>query len=129
MCEQYNGWSNVFTWKINLWGILDDEDMIQDMIRQAAAESMRFPYSVEENKQGARSHLADALKEYVEELFSDVYAVDMTGPAGDLLSSALGMVDWIELAQHAALDHDDLLTELCTPAPDEEEDDPDDNAN
>jgi hypothetical protein len=86
----YNGWTNYETWCVNLW-LSNDEGLyndVREMARQAVADDE--PMHV----------LADQLKSFVDDL------AEMTCPGSregasfvtDLLGSALGSVDWHEIA-------------------------------
>jgi hypothetical protein len=81
----YNGWTNYETWAVKLW--LDNDQGSQEMAFEMAREAQRSKYP--------RAMLADALKEIHEEnapeIGNNVYS--------DLLGSALGSVDWYEIAK------------------------------
>jgi len=78
----YNGWSNYETWNVSLW--IDNEpstyEEARDMARQARSEG----------------DLARALKDWVQDMAPDLGASMFS----DLLSAALGEVDWYEIASH-----------------------------
>lgn len=79
----YNGWTNYETWCVNLW--LENEESTYNDLREMAKE--------EENAEG----LADRLKDYTETLLEDL--TEGGGLAADLILSALGVVDWFEIAE------------------------------
>lgn len=78
----YNGWKNYETWNAALW--IDNE-----------------PDSYEERRDMARRarsvmDLAESLKSWVEDMAPDLGASMFS----DLLTAALGKVDWREIAAH-----------------------------
>lgn len=89
MSDGYNGWSNYETWCANLW--IDNEQGSQEYWReqsQAALESA--DWDIDE----AVSTLAEQLKSEHEESMPE-----LTGVFSDLLTAALGSVDWREIAR------------------------------
>jgi hypothetical protein len=82
MSEQgYNGWSNYETWCVNLW--LSNDEGLYHETRQLLRGC------------GRRYDRADALNCWVrDDLAPDLGATF----AADLLGSALGSVDWYEIA-------------------------------
>jgi hypothetical protein len=85
----YNGWSNYQTWNVNLW--LSNEEPLYDKVRGMAER-----YKDADDKDAARIGLADDLRPFVEQMvFGDE---EVYGIRGDLLTHALGMVDWYEIA-------------------------------
>lgn len=84
--ETYNGWSNYETWAVNLW-LTNDEGSyhwLTEIVRKAASGEVK-DYAA-----------AEMLKEWVEgnapDLGASVYS--------DLLTSALGEVDWLEIVEN-----------------------------
>lgn len=77
----YNGWVNYETWVVKLW--IDNEQYDQERWLEAAktAESTRT--------------LADQMKDEYEEATPET-----VGVWSDLLSAALGEVNWFEIAEH-----------------------------
>lgn len=87
----YQGWKNHSTWAVALW--VNNECGLYDHRRALALDA------IEEAKRGereARGILADMLKDWIEEEAPDLGATLWA----DLLTSALGQVDWYELAEH-----------------------------
>ena len=92
MCGTYNGWTNYETWVVKLWMY---------------------------NSQGAQQYYDDLaigckldvrqLAEVLEQEHDDA-APECTGVFSDLMSSALGAVDWEEIAGSII---DDLEVECC----------------
>ncbi len=80
--KTYNGWTNYETWNVALW--LDNDqgthEQCHDMAKDARSES----------------DLAAQLKDMVHEWAPDLGASLFS----DLLSAALGEVDWREIAGH-----------------------------
>jgi hypothetical protein len=79
----HEGWTNYPTWAVNLW-LSNDEGLYREARRRAAAEPDPYRLSID-------------LKDWVtNELAPDLEA----SFTADLLSYALGGVDWMEIAQH-----------------------------
>ena len=78
----YNGYANYETWNVGLW--IDNEEGLQSTVHEMAREA-----------NGDVSDLANALKEFVEEMTPDLGSTMFA----DLLNSALSEVDWYELAE------------------------------
>lgn len=93
--EGYNGWTNYETWAVRLW--IDGEEpsyrywcgRAQEIYDEAEADKY---FTKEEN---AINDLADSLKEEHEESMP----VPESGVYADLLSAALGEVNWHEIAE------------------------------
>jgi len=82
---KYQGWANYQTWAVNLW--YNNDEGLQDMCLEIARNGNRTDH--------ARSHTADALKEYAETMNP---LEGETSMFSDLMTSALGTVDWFEIA-------------------------------
>lgn len=88
--KSYNGWSNYETWNVALW--LDNEQGTYDEARDMARHARGV---------GA---LADSLKSWIHDMAPDLGASMFS----DLLTAALGEVDWYEIAEHYYKDeHED----------------------
>jgi hypothetical protein len=93
----YNGWANYQTWAVGMFldGNYDGEGIYRHALEviEEAAQAGKVGRST------AIADVADALRELVEESVS--VAVDglASGLAVDLLGSAVGSVDWRELAE------------------------------
>ena len=85
MCKTYNGWTNYETWCVNLW--LTDDPYLQEEIVGI----------VNQNQSGHIYPTADSLKDFVSEMNP---LLDDASMWSDLLTAALGSVDWFELAEH-----------------------------
>ena len=105
----YNGWSNRETWAVKLW--LDNEEPSCDYwtrrAQEIAEDATAGEYEWETPREMATRELAEALENEIVEgnplngaspLYSDRkhYAYDLYS---DLLSTALGAVDWRDLAR------------------------------
>ena len=97
--EKYNGWTNYETWAVNLW-ISNVESSYRYWRKQAAlqrkkaVECSRVKDGIWTEGKAAVFHLADQMRDEISEetpeLEASVYS--------DLLSSALGEVNWEEIA-------------------------------
>ena len=79
----YNGWTNYETWAWKLW--IDNEQGTQEYW---LAEAKRTAH-----RKDARYELAEALKTEAEE-----NAPTVTGPYADLMSAAIGLINFREIA-------------------------------
>ena len=89
MCNEYQGWSNYPTWIVANW-IGNDAgayDEVHDMADELAGGETPV------------ADLADWLAEYVNEGITDELADELGTLYLDLLNSAVGLVNWHELAQ------------------------------
>jgi len=89
--DTYNGWANKATWLVNLWLTNDQGGM--DWADENAAESLT---DAEGDKVTAARDLAIRLENLHDEGISEVSG--LTGVFSDLMSWALAMVDWDEIA-------------------------------
>lgn len=90
---KYNGWSNYETWVVNLW-IDNDEGQYnywRDRARECFTDASADTHMT--RKEDATTVLAQALQN---EITDSAPATD--GLFGDMLTHALGMVDWYEIA-------------------------------
>jgi hypothetical protein len=96
--ETYNGWTNYETWLVKLW--IDNEESSQRYWAEAAqevADNATSSLFLTREVEAARD-LAERLRNEIED-----GATDITGASGvyaDLLTSALGSVDWREIAEN-----------------------------
>ena len=93
----YQGWSSYSTWVVHLW-MSNEEDTYRYWREKGREISETFPASVElvsphQQYKTARVALADDMNEHYKEEMPE-----LDGMWGDLLSSALGEVDWFEIA-------------------------------
>lgn len=93
-----NGWTNYATWAINLW--MDNEQGTQEYWQRQARElwddcKPNADYEGQTREQIFLYRLSEYLKSEHEE-----HAPETTGVYADLLTSALGLVNWYEIAEH-----------------------------
>jgi hypothetical protein len=98
--KRYNGWTNYETWLVNLW--MDNSEGDQSYWSEQAqdawnnAEPGSYEWQTRESE--ATSALADSLKDWHEQMASDITGI--AGVFADLIGSALGSVNWQEIAEH-----------------------------
>jgi hypothetical protein len=80
--ETYNGWRNYETWNVNLWLNNDDKQTYNEA---------RYIARNRPNVQDSEDHLRASVESLV---FGDD---EVYGIRGDLLTHALGRVDWREI--------------------------------
>jgi hypothetical protein len=111
MCDKYQGAANYPTWDIALW--IDNEQAAYNYWRGKAAELIEefkeqkraYPHEYEQTyrtpRRDATYHLAQALKEEYEEGAQEFLSEARTpaSPFHDILTWALGQVDWTEIAE------------------------------
>ena len=85
--ERYNGWENYETWVVKLW--IDNEEAWYNQWNERADELK------EEGGDLITLGLSDELKE----AFDDGNPLEEAGVYTDLLYSALGNVNWYEIAE------------------------------
>jgi hypothetical protein len=89
MSNEYNGWSNFATWKVNL-ELVDGMDITD----------MGIDIDVEDREMTTRE-LSEAFKEMAHETVE----MDAQGWARDLAMSFLSDVNWYEIAEHMVDDY------------------------
>ena len=92
-----NGWTNYETWLVNLW--MDNEQGSQEFFRETAKAIYDevIPNPGFTREETARFRLADWLEDHHEENRPEM---PTCGLYYDLLSGALGAVNWDEIARH-----------------------------
>ena len=110
---RYNGWHNYETWCVNLWMSNDagsDEfyrEMAQEVWNDSEQETRADNSVLFTRDEVATRTFADRLKDSHEEQQSEL--VGVTGVFADLLTAALGEVDWHEIAEHYISDLEGAL--------------------
>ncbi len=94
--NRYSGWTNYETWNCALW--IDNDQVSQEFLIEQAREILS---DCEFDKDEARADLVDAIESFVDEQRPDV-----SGMFADLLSAAIGAIEWRELADHYLSDID-----------------------
>ena len=87
MCEEYNGWTNRFTWLVNLW--LDNEPYTSEELSRIA-NAGHYDFEFEKDND---------LQAWVEDLVLQETGENTSGMSWDLLSSALAWVNWTEIIE------------------------------
>lgn len=93
---EYNGWKNYETWVVSMFL---DGNYTGPNTPEACLEIVQ---NVIDTARGAdrplyKSEVADALKDFVED---SIHGDNAPSIGNDLLGHALGMVDWLTLAEH-----------------------------
>jgi len=108
--KEYNGWTNYETWAVNLW--IDNDQGTQEFWREQAERARTNAVGTQYRTRDriASDNLAATLRESHE---SD--APESEGVFGDLISAALGSVNWREIADALLedLDPDDDECREC----------------
>jgi hypothetical protein len=97
--SDYNGWKNYQTWAVNLW--LTNEQAASEFWDEQTANALVFAIGNGDDKAEAATALAEQIESELEENRPEV-----TGLYADLLTSALGHVDYREIAENWLLDKD-----------------------
>jgi hypothetical protein len=84
----YNGWTNYQTWAAKLW--IDNDQGSQEYWLERATDALE---SNDNDADAARYDLAQELESQ-----HDEFAPEVSGVYADLLRSALGLVEWREIA-------------------------------
>jgi hypothetical protein len=98
--QTYNGWTNYETWCVHLW-LTNEEGPyrhcrgLAHRAQQAASDCEQVREEIWTEVEARRFLLADAIKEFVEELHPLASQASMFS---DLLGTALHDVDWHEIA-------------------------------
>jgi hypothetical protein len=95
----YNGWTNYETWVVKLW--LDNDQGSSEWMEETARECLQEAIDNDESdiQAAARGSLADRLESYHDEM-QELCETQVAGVFADLLNSALGRVEWREIAEN-----------------------------
>ena len=91
-----NGWHNYETWNANLWiqeGMMDAETMAHDCLAAAIEDETDMETAIMD----ATDALAEQMENYCHDLCEDT--CPQSGLFADLLNSALGRINWHEIAE------------------------------
>lgn len=80
---KYNGWTNYETWAVKLW--MDNDEGEYNYWKEYAIDK-------------GRADLASVLKEYHEDQASEMFCLATGTLYHDLMTAALGSVNWYEIA-------------------------------
>ncbi len=86
--KTYNGWTNYETWNCALW--IDNDQGSQEYLTEQARDILKRN---DWDKAEVRADLADAIESFVDEQRPDV-----SGMFADLLSAAIGAIEWRDRA-------------------------------
>jgi hypothetical protein len=115
MADRYNGWTNYETWDLKLW--IDNDQGLAEHWQEAARTAVDDTDETDDSdtrKREAAVELAEQLRIHVDfhaEVFMEM-AVTNEGPAitgfyADLITHALGAIDYREIAESLLKDLDD----------------------
>lgn len=100
MSEKYNGWLNYETWCVSLW--LGNDEGRYRAVTEQAADFYRDAPDQADREGWATIKLAG----YIQESIEDENPCTGASVFSDLMSAALGEVDWYEIAEHYIADVD-----------------------
>ena len=89
--ESYNGWRNYETWVTALW--MDSEQGTLELVEEWADEEL-------ESADGDTDDAERELARRIEEMHDENVPTGDSGVFADLLSHAMGCIDWREIASH-----------------------------
>ena len=98
----YNGWTNYETWLTNLWF---ENFEFTDQIEDGVFDDM--------DDDEIKEFVADYIEEFVNE-YTDQVVGETSGFVQDLVTSALGEVDWQDIADHYVDDIKEAVKERTT---------------
>ena len=87
--KTYNGWTNKFTWAVNLW--FGGDEGLYALQKELIAQRPR-----KSNGNDAEWEFAEMIRDAVRELVLEPLPASLTS---DLLGTALGQVNWGEIAK------------------------------
>ena len=108
MADRYNGWRNYETWNLKLW--IDNDQGLYAHWQEAARVAFDHTSGDDDiatRKAEASEALTEALESDTRENAPEAYESSATGFYGDMLSAAIGAVDYREIAESLLEDLDD----------------------
>lgn len=100
--DRYNGWTNYETWNVALW--IDNDEYLQcyyaDKAQELLDDTADSIAGIEERRSACVRELADDIQATIEDSQPDV----PNSVYLDLLTHALGRVEWREIAEHYLAD-------------------------
>ena len=120
MIDTYNGWSNYPTWCWKLW--IDNDEGSYEYWREQTEDCIESSYDDDDAANCLRAQLeSDADDRQAE-------SAGNAGPICDILSWAMGAIDWREIADSMIEDVDDDERAALRKADHGDDDDDDDDA-
>lgn len=98
MSEGYNGWSNYETWLVKLW--MDNDAGSYHYWQERTQEIA----DASDDDDSTAREIADSLKEEHEQQAEEL-GIPTSGVFSDLMTAALGEVDWREIAESLISDY------------------------
>jgi hypothetical protein len=95
MADHYNGWTNYETWNLKLW--IDNDQGLYGHWQEAAQTA----FDATDDDDDSATRKAEAAEALAEQIESDTreQAPECAGFYGDVLSAAIGAVDYREIAE------------------------------
>ena len=99
--EQYNGWRNYATWRVNL-ELIDNDEYWHEYIEENFTEDDKWNDVDEDTR---IYELSQAVESYVDELLFQNSHTGVDSIVASYASSFLGDVSWYQIAKHLLEDY------------------------